>query len=338
MSKKDKGVSSLNRFLWCLLALLVVGSSLIGCSSAAVQQEKDRPTIRLADQFGLGYAPLTVMLEKELLDKHLPGIKIERLKFGSGGSVREAMIAGQLDIGFMGIPPFLVGWDKGVDWKIAGALDSMPLLLLTYKDDINCISDLGPDDKIALPGPGSNQHILLAMEAESILGDGRALDDIITAIPHPDAATALLTKQDVTCYYGAPPYQYELLKDPNIHQVTDSFTAFGSPFSYIVAVASTSFYEQQPEAYTAFCSALAETLDFINQNPDETAEILARVEKTVSAATYKEHLTWPGTSWDITPQGIMHYARNMLASGYIEKVPASWKEVTFPNLHALSGS
>lgn len=326
----------MNRFWWCLLVALVIGSSLVGCSQTPKSEAV--PIIRLADQFGLGYAPLTVMLEKKLLEQHLPDIKIERLKFGSGGAVREAMIAGHLDVGFMGIPPFLVGWDKGVDWKIAGGLGSMPLLLLTYKENIKGIRDLQPNDKIALPGPGSNQHILLAMEAEKTLGDGRALDDLILAMPHPDAATALLTQQDVTCYYGAPPYQYELLKNPSIYQVTDSFTAFGSPFSYIVAVASSDFYQRQPEAYEAFCSALKDTLAFMNQHPDETAEILARVEKTVPATTYKEHLTWPGTTWDITPLGIMHYARNMQTSGYIEKVPESWKQVTFPNLHELSGS
>ncbi|HKM39149.1 MAG TPA: ABC transporter substrate-binding protein [bacterium] len=327
----------MKRFCWCLLALLVISASAGGCGSTP-NSKAAVPTIRIADQFGLGYAPFAIMLENKLLEKELPGIKIERLKFGSGGSVREAMIAGQLDIGFMGIPPFLVGWDKGVNWKIAGALGTMPLLLLSNKESIKGISDLGPDDRIGLPGPGSNQHILLAMEAETVLGDGRALDNIIAAMPHPDAATALLARQDVNCYYGAPPYQYELLKDPSIHQVSDSLTAFGSPFSYIVAVSSTDFYQQQPEAYEAFCLALEESLAFMNQYPDKTAEILARLEKTVPAATYKEHLTWPGTTWDMTPLGIMHYAENMNISGYIEKVPGSWKEVTFPNLHHLPGN
>ncbi|HHV07542.1 MAG TPA: ABC transporter substrate-binding protein [Firmicutes bacterium] len=324
--------------LICLILVLLATSFIAGGCSQAHTGRQETPVIKLADQFGLGYAPLAIMLEQKFLEKHLPNIKIERLKFGSGGAVREAMIAGNLDVGFMGIPPFLVGWDKGVDWKIAGALDSMPLLLLTHEKDVKSIKDLTPEHRIALPGPGSNQHILLAMEAEKTLGDGRALDDIIMAIPHPDAATALLAKQDVTCYYGAPPYQYELLKYPGIYQVTDSFTAFGSPFSYIVAVATTKFYQDQPTAYSAFVAALEETLDFINEHPVEAAEILARVEKTVPAATYEEHLTWPGTSWDITPVGIMHYAKNMQNYGYMDRIPETWQDVTFPNLHQLPGS
>ncbi|MDI3523155.1 MAG: NitT/TauT family transport system substrate-binding protein [Bacillota bacterium] len=324
----------LSWFLVVTLFLALV--SVAGCTPE--KPATQAPRIRLADQFGLGYAPLTIMLEKKFLEKHLPGIQIERKKFGSGGAVREAVIAGDLDVGFMGIPPFLVGWDKGVDWKIAGALDSMPLLLLTYRADATGIKDLGPEDKVALPGPGSNQHILLAMAAEKELGDARALDDIIVAMPHPDAATALLSRQDVTCYYGAPPYQYELLKQPGIKQIGDGFSAFGDAFSYIVAVAAGRFYREQPQTYQAFCAALADSLDFIRAHPEEAAEILARVEKTVPAATYKEHLTWPGTRWDITPRGITHYAAYMQQAGYIKKAPASWKEVTYPNLHALPGS
>ena len=206
---------------------------------------------------------LTVMLEKKLLEQHLPDIKIERLKFLWRGRTRshDCRPSG---CRLHGIPPFLVGWDKGVDWKIAGGLGSMPLLLLTYKENIKGIRDLQPSDKIALPGPGSNQHILLAMEAEKTLGDGRALDDLILAMPHPDAATALLTQQDVTCYYGAPPYQYELLKN-QVFPGDRQFYRFRPPFSY-QAVASSDFYQRQPEAYEAFCSALKRYPGFMNQH------------------------------------------------------------------------
>lgn len=328
----------MRRFLIVLLVFILAAGMLVSSGCTGKPPTAAAPRIRLADQFGLGYAPLTIMLEKKFLEKHLPGIQIERKKFGSGSAVREAMIAGDLDVGFMGIPPFLVGWDKGVDWKIAGALDSMPLLLLTYREEIKGIKDLGPKDKVALPGPGSNQHILLAMAAEKELGNARALDEVIVAMPHPDAATALLSRQDITCYYGAPPYQYELLHQPGIRQIGDGFTAFGEPFSYIVAVAAGKFYREQPQTYRAFCAALEESLNFIRTNPEEAAEILARVEKTVPAATYKEHLTWPGTNWDITPRGIMRYAQYMQKAGYIEKIPSSWQEVTYPNLHALKGS
>lgn len=310
------------------LAALVLG--LVGCSS----RESEVQQIRIADQFGLGYAPFTIMLEEKLIEQHLPGVRLETVKLGSGGAVSEAMIAGTLDIGFMGMPPFLIGWDKGVQWKIAGALDSMPLQLLTYRDDIQEISDFRPGDKIALPGPGSNQHILLSMAAEKELGDPTALDDLIVALPHPDAAAAVITHREVSGYYSAPPYQFELIKqDPTLHVVAEGSEAFGENFSYIVAVASERFHRESPAAYQAFVAALEDALTILRESPDRAAAILAKVDGKVSQQSYEEYITWSGVQWEIVPQGMMRYATFMQQAGYISKVPGSVTEVTFPNLH-----
>lgn len=322
----------MRRYLYLVgVALLVVmlAAGLTGC-------RKEEAVIRIAEQFGLGYAPSTIMIEEQLIEKHLPGAKVEIVKLGSGGAVREAMIAGTLDIGFMGMPPFLIGWDKGVEWKIAGALDSMPLLLLTYRDDINSIHDFGQGDKIALPGPGSNQHILLSMAAEKELGKATALDDLIAALPHPDAATALLGRREIAAYYGAPPYQFEILKqDAGIKAIAEGTEAFGEPFSYIVAVASDAFYENSPETYAAFVAALEEALQMLREEPQRAAEILARVDGNVTAEAYYEYITWEGVSWDIEPKGLMRYATFMQQSGYIEQVPERMEDVLHPNLLKL---
>ncbi len=319
-----------------LVVILSVCLSVVlsGCGTSTRQEQR----IRIADQFGLGYAPFTIMMEEKLIEKHLPGIKIETAKFGSGGAVREAMVAGTLDIGFMGIPPFLIGWDKGVRWKIAGALDSMPLLLLTYRDDLNSIKDFKPGDKIALPGPGSNQHILLSMAAESQFGDATALDDLIVAMPHPDAAAALLAHREISAYYGAPPFQFEILKqDKSIRAIADGTDAFGEQFSYIIAVAAEKFQEEEPKAYNAFVAALEDALTILRDEPQRAAEILARADGKVTTAAYADYVTWEGVEWDITPKGIMRYATFMQEAGYIKNLPQDAKSVLFPNLHDLVG-
>ncbi len=314
-----------------LMVGLVFGGA--GCAKKATPSR-----IRVADQFGLGYAPVTIMLERKLIEKRLPGVTIERLQFGSGGAVREAFVAGQIDVGFVGIPPFLIGWDKGVDWKIAGALDQMTLLMMAPKDKITSLKDFKAKDKIALPGPGSNQHIILAMAAEKEFNKATYFDDNIVAMPHPDAAAALMAgKGDISAYFGAPPYQNMLQKQANLGVVLDAFDAFGGPFSYIVAVASGPFYKDNPKAYKAFTGALEEALTLMRENPNECAAILAAVDKKTTADEYLAYMTAPKTVWDITPRGVMHYAEAMQRYGYVKKVPAGWQEVCFPNLQKLKG-
>src|SRR5205814_1603847 len=130
--------------------------------------------------------------------------------------IRDAMIAGQIDVGSGGFPPFALAIDKGLDWKAVGALNEMPLFLNCARAGIRSLKDLKPDDRIALPAIGSVQHIILQMETEKELGDPRKLDRQVVAMAHEDATAALLSHREITCHLSGPPYQYEQLRSPGI--------------------------------------------------------------------------------------------------------------------------
>jgi len=294
------------------------------------------PTMRLAVQFGLGYAPLTIAQEKDFFGKYLPGVEIEWKQFGSGGAIREALIAGELDAGVMGIPPFIIGWDKGAPWKVASGVCVMPLGLQTYQDDIETLADFSDGDKIAYPSPGSIQHILLSMAAEKELGDATALDGFGVAMAHPDGAAALLSEKDITAHFTSPPYVFEELSSPNIHQVVDGTEAFGTEFTFLVAVATQDFYENNPQGYSAFVLGLADAIAFINENPTEAASILAPAFKLDEETTLK-YLTWPGMNYTTTPYGLLGFAPFMKQAGYIEKIPERLSDLAWTNVLAAVG-
>ena len=139
------------------IVLLIIIFLLAGCSNDEIQR------VSIAEQFGLAYAPLHIAKELGLIEKHLPGIEINWEKMINTASIREAMLSGDLDIGFMGIPPFLIGFDKGMDWKIFRGLNQAPMGLTYRVDKFEGIDSINQMQKIALPQPGSIQHILLAM-------------------------------------------------------------------------------------------------------------------------------------------------------------------------------
>ncbi|MDQ6674709.1 MAG: ABC transporter substrate-binding protein, partial [Chloroflexota bacterium] len=128
-----------------------------GPSGSAAQAEAT--TIRIARQPGLGYLPLIVMREQKLIEKRAPWVTPEWRELTSGPVIRDAMIAGQLDLGSGGVAPFLEGYDRGVKWKTTGAMNLMPLYLVVNKPEIKTLKDFTPADKIALPAPGSIQHV-----------------------------------------------------------------------------------------------------------------------------------------------------------------------------------
>jgi len=292
--------------------------------------------LRIAQQFGLGYAAHTIADEFDLFEKYLPGLEVEWLQLGSGGAIREAFIAGEIDVAVMGIPPFLIGWDKGIPWKVASGMCVMPLSLQTYKEEINSLEDLTAEDKVAYPSPGSIQHILLSMAAEKQLGSPTALDDIGVAMAHPDAAAALINQKDITAHFTSPPYNFEELSNEGIKVVVDGTEAFGTEFTFLVAVAAEDLVENNPKAYAAYIMGIADAANYINQNPEEAAKILAPVFK-LDEETTLEYLTWPGMNYVTTPLGLMGFSDFMVDAGYIEKVPQSMAEIAFPNVLSAVG-
>lgn len=293
------------------------------------------PKIRIAIQFGLGYAPVQIVQEKKLIEKYLPGIQVEWKQMG-GEMIREAMLSGDVDAGFMGQGPFWIAWDKGADWKIATALGVSPLGLQTYRKDLKSLQDFKVEDKIATPYSGSIQHILLAMASEKELGDPKAMDKNMISMQHPDAATALMSKRAIAAHFASPPYLFEELSTPDITQIIDGEQAFGGEFGFLVGPVTRKFHDNNPMAYAAFVMAMNDAINFINASPKEAAIILAPSFK-LTEEKVEQYLTWPGTNYSSTPYGLMGFAEFMKEAGYISKVPKSFDEVCWENVAAVIG-
>jgi NitT/TauT family transport system substrate-binding protein len=315
-----------------LLALMALGVA----SGAAADEAK---VLRIVKQPGLGYRQLIVMRELKLLDKRLPGVELEWRQLTSGPVIRDAMVAGQLDVGSGGLGPFIQAVDKGLDWKTLGALNQMPLFLNCARPEIKSLKDVKPIDRIAMPALGSIQHVVLQMEAEKALGNPKALNQQIVAMAHPDATAAILSKREITCHLSSPPFQYEQLRDPGIHKVFDSYQAAGGPHTFNLTWASEKWAKANPGLVRAFVDALREATDLVNEKPAEAARLYVTSEKTKS--TEEEILAimrQEGLRYSVTPTGLMKFAGFMQKVGMTRSVPASWKQYAFDHLHALPGN
>ncbi len=331
-------MSGTKRYLVIFLVLALLAAALAGCSpqtqTAAPAPESKNGVIRIAGQFGLVYAPLMAAQERQIFEKY--GLSVEWKEYGSGGAVREALVSGDLDVGFMGIPPFLIGWDKGVPAKVAIGYVCAPCALVTYLPEIKTLRDFKPEHKIALPSPGSIQHILLSMEAEKRLGDPKALDNQLVALPHPDAAAALLVQKDIAAHFATPPYLFQELSQPGYHVVLSDHTAFGNDYSFNVGLVTERYHDANPAGYAAFVMAINEAMTWINENTAEAAELLAP-KFNLDAATTLSYLTWEGMNYTTTPYGLMGFAEFMQQAGYIQKVPAALSDLAWENVLATVG-
>jgi|LGVE01.1.fsa_nt_gb NitT/TauT family transport system substrate-binding protein len=315
-------MKKLSIFLSLILVLFTVG-----CTA---QKSADQPkTIRIAEQYGIAYAPIQIMQDQGLLEKNYPGIQVTWEKMINTAGIREAMVSDKLDAGFMAIPPFLIGWEKGMEWKIATGLSSIPIGLVA-KDEIQSLKDIDTTDRIALPQPGSVQHILLAMECKKEFNDPQKMDNSLVTLSHPDGMNVLLTGNELTAHFTSTPYLEKELATPGYHEILSGKEAFGGDFSFIVGVTTKKLHDESPEVYDAFNQSVAEAIQFINENPAEAAEILTNYYD-LSKEEILGYITSDDAEYSTTVKGIKKFSDFMKETNYLENSYTTIDDVLWEN-------
>lgn len=301
--------------------------------------------------FGISYMPLTIMEENKLLEKHAASLGVDITtqwqRFPAAAAMHDALVSGTLDFASGGVSQLLTSWDKtrtNVKVKGVGALNSMPLYLVTSNPKVKTIADFTSKDKIALPTVRTSiQAVTLAMAAEKAFGNGQAnkLEPFTLSLGHLDAMTALLdSKSDVDTHFSSAPFMYEELAKPGIHKVLDSYEVLDGPHTYNAVWTSTQFHDANPKIVEAFVGALQEAFDRIKADPAAAAALWMKAEnvKNMSAAQIEEIIRNPENEWTMTPKKFMAFATFMNKTGLVSTKPTDWHELFFDNVKNLPGS
>lgn len=308
-------------FLTTIVIAITVAAS--GC------QKKEQSVIGIAEQFGIAYAPLQIMKEKKLLEKKLPGVTIQWKQFGGPTGIRESMLNGEVDFGFMGVAPVLIGIDNGMRWRYAAGISSNETAIMTNRDSVRTLKDFTEKDRIAILSPACTQHVLLCMLAEKQLGDAHALDNQLVSMSHPDSVNAMIAGTEITAHVSTPPYITQEL-NAGMHRMATGEEIIGQPFTFITCVAMEDFYENNREYYDAFLEALDEAITDINENLDETVTLLAPIYG-ISEEELREQMTYNGTIYSSRMEGIEIFSTRMKEMGFIEK-DRPMEELVFDNV------
>ncbi len=308
------------------VALVLVAAMAV--SFTACGKKKASNELTIAYQSSIAYAPLLVMKEKKLIEKHYgKDVKIDWQELANGAAINEAFMAGALDIGNMGVGPAISGMMAGIPYKIFTGLSSQPYAVLTNQADIKTLKDIKKDDIIAITGLGSQPHVLLAMAAKAELGNAKALDANLQVLPNADGYTSIKSGA-VNCHMVISPYNFMEEKEDNIHEIEISKDVWPNGNTFIVGVASKKLYENT-ELYEAVNKALEEAMTFIKENPEETAKILA---VGYPDASEEDILSWMAderSNYTTELQGVMELSNFMVEEGFLEKGPSDISEITY---------
>ena len=331
--------------LWIAISLAAVLAA-----SAATAARAEASTVHIAQQFGITYLPLMYMEHEKLLEKHakqqgLGDVTVEWAQFGSGTGMNDALLSGHLDFASGGISPFITLWSKtrgNLDVRGVCAMNDMPLYLNTRDANVKSVRDFTARDRIALPAiKVSFQAVNLQMAAAKAFGEDHydQLDPLTVSMKHPDGMAALVSGNEVTAHFTAPPFQYQELDHPGIHKVLDTYSIVGGPHTFTVVWASGKFRQQNPGLYKAFLAAFNEAIDAINRDKAKAADnYIAWTKYKGSRDLVLKVLNDPLVEFTTTPHRIGTYVDFMYKIGALKLKPQSWKELFFPEAQSLAGS
>lgn len=307
--------------------------------------------IRVAEQFGVVYLLLNVARDQQLIEKEGRkqgiDIKVDWLKLSGGSAVNDALLSGSVDIAGAGVGPLLTIWDRThgrQNVKGVASLGNLPYYLVSNNPRVKTIADFTEKDRIALPAVGvSVQSRVLQFASAKRWGEKSfdRLDRFTQAMPHPDAAAAIIAGgTEITGHFGNPPFQeQELAANPNAHIVLSSYDVLGGPSSATVLYATEKFRTDNPKTYRAFVDALADAARFIAANPDAAADIYIRVNHAkIDRALLLKIIRNPDVQFKIAPQNTLPLAQFMYRIGAIRNEPHSWKDYFFDDPALAGGS
>jgi NitT/TauT family transport system substrate-binding protein len=291
--------------------------------------------ITIAYQPGLGYAPLILMKQRRTLEAQFPGLQVEWRVLASGTPITNGVINGDIQIGAVGVGPMLVGWARGVNWKVIAPLNEADLWLMATKREIRTIGDLR-GRRIATPTRTSIQAVILRKMAEARLGNAQALDGGLIDMDHPDGMQALLTGQ-IDAHFTSPPFQFQE-RARGAHIVGRSINYFGA-HTFLVTVMTQQFYNQYPRFARAFYNNVVRMETLIKRNPAYVGGVLSRdAGGNPTANQFRGWLTNRALNWTTRPRGLMRTAFFMRRTNQISRMPGSWRELVFPPVHPTRGS
>lgn len=336
-----------------LLHSISAGALIAAIASTPTDALAEASEVRFAQQFGLLYLPMHVVVDKKMVqacakEKGLGDIKVTMHRFSGGAAVNQALLSGNVDFAAGGIGPLLKLWDKTkgrLNVKAMTTLSAMPLKLNTNDKRVKKLEDyVGlTDHKISTPSVKvSIQAVVLQMAAKKKWGAKEAfkLDPMTVSMKHPSAMAALLAGgQAVKSHFATLPTSYAELQSGKVHNVLTSYDVLGGRHSTVAMYNKEDWKKANPKLYECVWTSYRKSIKWINDNKKDAAALFHRFTKSkLKLADIEKMVGDPNEMlYTLKPERTMQFAEFMHSIGAIKNMPASWKDYYWENNYDQSG-
>ena len=280
-----------------------------------------------ATNLRIGYQPSThqvahvTAMEKGWWQEDLAPLGVTQVtdyEFGTGAPEMQAMLAGDLDIAYVGSAPFIAAVSTGLDAKIVAAVQTQGSdLVLRNEVPYSSPADLA-GKKIATFPPGTIQDTILRTWLEENGVDPASVD--IVAMD-PGAATTAISAGQVDGVFLPHPSPSVIAAEGTGRTVMKSGEMM-KDHACCVLVASGSLIREHPEIVEQIVKTHIRATEYNFEHQDEAASLYAgKTGQNVETvkASFKD---WDGT-WTADPAvittSVVEYTNLQYELGYINK-------------------
>ena len=249
-----------------------VGISVLA-SGAAFAADGDKE-IRVAAQSYPLYSPVNAAHELGYFDEEFEAIGAEYTwtEFASGPLVNEAVAAGEGDVGFMADLPAIIARSSGQDIQVVSGIatgERSLAVLVSADSDIEDIKQL-EGKQIAYAFGSYAQHLLALVLDEA----GLTFDDVESVNLGAADSPAALANGEVDAIVIWEQFITKLTEEGTAKVLIDGT---GLKRSNMVLYAVKDFAEENPDLIEAFIRATDRGAQYIAENPEDAAALLAPI-------------------------------------------------------------
>jgi len=300
-----------------VLTLLVFLTALAAAGTTFAQSRELKP-IRLMYQTTAFGAPIIVALEKGWYEQALNkvGYTLKTSTAIFGPPIVEAMAAGQVDIGELGVAPHVVAVSRGLPLKAVITTNIAGESIMVNRDStFKSFKEL-KGKKIAIPAKGNMQDFIIR---RALLANGLnpASDVTWVELSPADMSTSLDRKQIDAAVLWEPWTARLVLQGHRV--LASGQDVWPDHDNQLISVTAAAIKDHEP-AVRAFVEQTLRGLDYVLANPDDSISITARhlgLERPVIAESWKMMIRRP--SGEPNAKSLQEFADALLEWGYIKR-------------------
>ena len=286
--------------------------------------------IRIGWVYAMANAPVLVADSNGYFKEE--GLEAKLLSFTSGPLLKQAMVAGEIDLAYIGSPPVYHWFSRGLESKILAKVNYGQAAVMSRKDsDVMTLADL-KGRKMAGVRRGSGMDVLLR---GYVIGEAAGLvpdeDTQVISMPSGNMGPSLEAKV-VDAAFMWEPFISQFLLRGNTQVIFDMNEAVPRYPWYIIS-AMPEAMKERPDAIVSALRAHKKAVDFLNSSEDAGNDVIAKAfrlddvtgpDGTVYPATevVRQARARLGWEWNLNDNDVAFIQRLMdwsLELGYIKK-------------------